>query len=124
MKGSGSSLARRSIGFSFIVIGLILFWVLPPLLVQQGMFGLWVFIWLAVGCVGLGVLLLLRVGLRHAVKSLLIVLALLVPWSAIFFVSLPGDSQFLLALFVAVIAFLIYRHYGQCSSFKRSSGGG
>lgn len=87
------------------------------------MFGLWIFLSLGVGCIGLGSLLFVRVGLRHAVKSLLIVLALLLPWSAIFFVTLPGDSQFLLALFVAVIAFRIYRHYGKRSSFKRSSGG-
>jgi hypothetical protein len=123
LKSDRSSLVRRSVGFSLIVTGLLLFGVLPPILVQQGVLGLWILIWLAIGCIGLGSLLFVRVGLRHTVKVLLIVLGLFVPWSAIFFISLPDDSQFLLALFIAVIAFPVCRHYAKRGSLKKSSGG-
>lgn len=110
MIGNNSSI-RRVVGFSLIVVGLILFTVLSPIAAQEGLYTLFVSTWLIVGCVAVGSFLLLRVGFWKAVKSLLIVLALSVPWFAIFLTPLPGDIQLLLAVFVALIAILLYRRY-------------
>jgi hypothetical protein len=119
LKGSSPSLTR-AVGFLLLVTGLMLLGILFPLLIQQGVFGLWIFMSIVMGCIGLGSLLFVGVRFGHALKSLLIALAFLLPWCGIFFLSLPGESQFLLALSIAVVAFLVYRRYDSRRSLKSS----
>jgi hypothetical protein len=126
MTHANPSLFRRSVGFSLIVIGIILFGVLIPLVARaQDILAEFIALLLIVSCVALGSFLFLRVGFRSAVKSLLIVLALAVPWFAIFFIRLPGESQLLIATFVALIAILLYRrYYNKRSLSQKTSRGG
>jgi hypothetical protein len=121
MTGRGSSLIRRIVGFSLIVIGLILFYVLIPFVASQGMFAGFISILVVVSCIALGSFLFLRAGFLDAVKSLLMVLTMSVPWGAIFFLPLPGEIQFLLAAFVALVVVLFYRYYIKRNSFPKAS---
>lgn len=111
MIGNNPSLISRVVGFSLILVGVILFTVLSPIAAREGLYAVFVSTLLIVGCVAVGSSLFLRVGFWNAVKCSLIVLALSVPWFAIFLTPLPSDIQLLLAVFVAFIAVLLYRRY-------------
>lgn len=122
MVDKNPSLIRRVIGFSLVVAGLILFTALSPLAAREGLYALFAYTLLIVSCVAVGSFLFLRVGFWNAVKSLLIVLALSVPWFAIFLTPLPSDIQLLLATFVALIAVLLYRrHFIKHKAFPEAS---
>jgi len=107
---SGISPLRRVVGFSLIIVGLVLFLILIPFLMPLGLAGAFLLTWLVVICVGVGSFVLSRVRFRVAAKSFFIVLALSIPWFAIFLLLLPSDIQLLLAVSVAFIAVLIYRY--------------
>jgi len=112
MTSNNPSLIKRVVGFSLILVGLMLFAVLIPVAARaQNIVAGFVSIVLIISCVALGSFLFLRVGFKNAVKSLFIVLALSVPWFAIFLIPLPSDIQLLLAVFIALIAVLLYRRY-------------
>lgn len=111
MKTNNLLLIKRIVGFSFIVAGLMLFMVLSPIAAQEGLCTVIVSTYLIVICVAVGSFLFLRAGFWNAIKSLIIVLALFLPWFAIFLTPLPSDIQLLLAVLVAFIAVLLYRRY-------------
>jgi len=115
------SLVRRLVAFSLIVLGFILFPFLVSSAASQGnMLAGFSYVLLIVGCIGLGSFMFLRVGFWNAAKSLLIVLALSIPWFAIFLIPLPGEAQPLVAVFVALFAVLLYRHYRERNRLSKS----
>lgn len=116
---------RRVVGFSLWVIGFILLAVLIPVAARaQDMIAGFAFVLLVVSCIALGTFMFLPDGLWNAVTSLLIVLGLCVPWFLIFLIPLPNNLQFLLAVFVALVAVLAYRrYYRQRYSSPKTSGG-
>jgi hypothetical protein len=118
---SGISPLRRVVGFSLIIVGLVLFLILIPFLMPLGLSGALLLTWLVVICVVVGSFILSRVELRVAVKSFFVVLALSIPWFAIFLLPLPNDIQLLLAVSVAGIAVLIYRYYTKSRSSEKQS---
>jgi len=111
MTSGNPSIVRSVVGFLLILAGLVLFGVLAPIVAKQGFFVGLASLFLIVSCVGLGSFLFLRVRFRSAVKSLLIILGLSVPWFAIFFIPLPGEAQLVVAMLVALSAVLLYRHH-------------
>jgi hypothetical protein len=103
--------------------GLAMFFFVTPIIVSLGLFATWVFVWLIVSFISLGAFLLLRLELRYSLKSMLIAFGIIAPWSTIFFIPLPGDTQNLLAVLVALIGVLFYRHYrhratGSATTFR------
>jgi hypothetical protein len=124
MTSNNLPLIRRVIGFSLMILGVTLFAVLIPIAAQaQNMVMGFAFVLIIVSCIALGSFLFLRVGFWNAVKSLLIVLILSVPWFAIFLIPISSDIQLLLAVFVALIAVLLYRrYYSKHGSLAKSSG--
>jgi hypothetical protein len=68
-------------------------------------------VWVFIVLLGLSVFLLLRLELKRYVRSILIAAGFSIPWSAILFIPLPDNSQFLLAAFVALSEVLLYRYY-------------
>lgn len=115
------SLVWRSVGFSLIIIGLILFSYLAPIAASQGILATWISMWPIIICIALGSFILLHTKLRVVTKSLIVALALLLPWSTIFFLPLPSEIQLSLAAFVALIATLLYRYYHKPNSFLKLS---
>ena len=77
------------------------------------------FLWVFVLILATAVSLFLDSGRRDYYKSLPIVFALFIPWSLIFLIQLPDESQFLLAACVAFVGVLFYRwHYQKHKSEK------
>jgi len=120
IENNGSSL-KRVFGFLLIAAGLLILFLAIPITASYGLLASWLLTWFILSTIGVGALLLVGLDFRHSLRSLLIALAILLPWSAIFFVSLPGDSQFLLAVVVALIGVLFYRYYQKRKSTPRSS---
>jgi len=119
MENHGSSL-KRLLGFLLIVAGLLIFYLAIPITASYGLFASWLLAWFMVSTIGVGALLLVGLDLKRSLRSLLIALAILLPWSAIFFISLPGDYQYLLAVLVALFGTLFYRYYQKHKSIPRS----
>lgn len=111
MKDQGHLPARRGVSLLLMTVGLILFalplWIAP----SQGVLAAWISIWPITVCITLGSFLLSGMKLRYATKTMAIALALLLPWSTIYFVPLPSEIRLLLADFIPLVAFLSYRYY-------------
>jgi len=91
-----------------------------PITASLGLLASWFLAWFIVTTIGLGGFLLVGLDLRRSLRSLLIALAILLPWSAIFFIPLPGDFQYLLAVLVALFGVLFYRYYQKHKLTPRS----
>jgi hypothetical protein len=107
----------RLAGFILIGAGISLFYYLTTAAVSHGLLAAWLAIWPIVALIGVGGFLALDYGLTTALRLLTMALSVLMPWSLIFFVPLPGDSQGLLAVLVAAVGVFVYWRY----SMKRKS---
>lgn len=108
---SGSPPFQRAVGLLLIVIGFPTLYFVTPIVLSVSLLATWILVWFIVSTVGLGAFFISGLELRYSLKSLLIALAILLLWSIIFFIPLPGNSQYLLAVFAALIGVLIYRYY-------------
>ena len=104
-------LLKRWIGFLLIAIGILLIYYLPPIVIPMGLFPSWISIWPISNIIGLAGLLFMDVELKASLKAILITHVFLIPWSMILLLSLPYNSEGLLAVFVAGVGFLLYRRY-------------
>lgn len=102
---------KRLLGFSLMVAGLFILYLAIPIAASSGLFASWLLSWFIVSIIGVGAFLLGGLDMKHSLRSLLIAFAILIPWSGIFFISLPGDYQLLLAALVAFFGVLFYRYY-------------
>jgi hypothetical protein len=116
-ENNGSSL-KRVFGFLLAVAGLLILYLAIPITASYGLFASWLLAWFSVSTIGVGALLLGGLDLKRSLRSLLIALAILLPWSAIFFIPLPGDYQYPLAVFVAFLGVLFYRYYQKHKSLR------
>lgn len=112
---------RRALGFFLLVVGLLLFYFVLSPAASQGLLVTWVSTWPVASIIGIGALLISELSLKYIVKSWLIAMAIAIPWSTIFFISLPGDYQYLLAALVALAGVLFYRYYTRTQKSKKLS---
>jgi membrane protein implicated in regulation of membrane protease activity len=105
---------KRITGFVLIIVESWVMFYATPIIAPSGLtLSSLAFIWMFVLILAITVSLFLDSGLRDYYKSLIIVFALFIPWSLIFLIQLPDESQFLLALFISSVAILFYRRYYQ-----------
>jgi hypothetical protein len=103
---------ERLAGALLIAAGISLFYFLLPVTAALGLFAAWISAWPIVVVIGLGGFLVLNQELRVSLKRVTITLIILILWSMVFLIPLPGDSQGLLAIFLAGIGVFLYRrHY-------------
>ena len=110
---------RRIIGVLFVALGLIVFAFLSPIVVAQGMFAELASIWLMTGCIAAGSLLIAGIASKRIIRALAIGFALFLPWSAILFIPLPCDTEFLVAVLVLFVGLLLYRQYHKHTSSQK-----
>lgn len=120
MKEKNRLIVRRTVGILLIALGLILFGFLPPIVVAQGMLAELASIWLMGGCIAAGALLIAGVTSKRLIRASAIGFAFVLPWSAILFIPLPGQTQFLVAVLVLFMGLLLYRHYHKRASSQKT----
>ena len=104
-------LLKRSVGFSLMVVGLLLFYLFTPTAVSSDLIIITLtFSWLIVILLGFGSSLLFDLGLKYSLKVLVLVFAFMIPWSIIFYISLPYDSGLLVVILAGIIILLYRRH--------------
>lgn len=106
----------RVTGLALVIMGVSLFCFVVPMVIALGLFAVWILTWLIVFCVSMGSFLIVRRKIRCSFKSLLGVLALLFPWSAILLIPLQNDIQILLATLIALSGVLFYKYYWRLRS--------
>jgi len=107
-------LLKRLVGLLLIVSGVLLFYLLTPTAVSSDLIIIpLVTVWLIVSIIGFGSSLLFNLELKYSLKMLALVFAFGIPWSLIFYIPLPGNSQHLVALLVAGIAIFFIRRYSK-----------
>lgn len=113
MQRNRSLMFKRITGFVLIIVGTWVMSYLTPIIASSGLtLSSLAFTWVFVLFLALAISLFLDSGVRHYLKLLLIVFALSIPWSLIFLIQLPDESQFLLAVSISSLALLFYRrHY-------------
>jgi FtsH-binding integral membrane protein len=112
---------QKIIGLGFIVFGLLMFYILLPILASQGLqlVSIPIILLLMVIPTGIGCFLIVHPEKKPFIKSLLVAICIGVPWSLIFFINLPDELQLPLAGFVALIVVLSLRYYVSRKSQKQ-----
>lgn len=113
--------SRRILGFSLLIFGLLLFALVLPDAPEQGLIFNLFFLWVIVSFFGLGGLLISELSLKHIVKSWLIGTGIVIPLVSIFFIPLPSEYHFLLAVLIALAAVLFRRYYVRVQKSKKPS---
>ena len=102
---------KKPVGFLLIVVGLLALFLVTPIAVLS-LFATWVLIWFVVSTIGVGSLLMGGLGLKTSLKSLLVALAFLLPFSLIFSILLRTPAPPIpLAVLVALIGVLFYVYW-------------
>jgi len=110
--------AKRILGLLLIAMGLLLIFVFIDI-VPYGLVAVIVFAWVITILISAGSFLLLNVQVRNSLPSLLAVSMILILWSLIFLIHLPGNLQILLASVVALVSVLFYRFYKTRKSWSQ-----
>ncbi len=102
---------KRPVGFLLLVVGLLALFFETQIAVSS-LFATWVLIWFVVSTTGVGSLLMGGLGLKTSLKSLLVALAFLLPFSLIFSILLRAPvPPPPLAVSVALIGVLFYVYW-------------
>jgi hypothetical protein len=104
-------LFKQVLGLALIVVGLLIIYFVLPIAFSRGLFTSWIMIWPIVTILGSGSFLLLDVDLKSSVKTIAIACVIMAPWTLIFYISLPGDAQNLLAVLILGVGSLLYLRY-------------
>lgn len=122
MSGRQSTALRKATGVALVAVGLLVFYVGTPILVEFGLFATWLFIWLFLAIFGITGLSILGLRVKTIAKSLLVAYAFVLPWSLIFFIPVPADIQILLAGIIFMLSALIYRLFSKQKRAKLTDG--
>lgn len=113
MNGRQSTAFRKAAGVALVAVGLLVFCVGTPILIEFGLLATWLFIWIFLAIFGVTDLSILGLKGKAIAKSLLVAYAFVLPWSLIFFIPVPADIRILLAGITAMLSTLIYRLFSK-----------